>query len=538
MVEHHFVDHHSSFMFLLGGMAFFLYGMTKASESMQNLGANHVRTLLNTLSNKKFFSVVIGVALTVILQSSGAVTSILVGLGTARIIAISQVMGVILGTAIGSTLTVQLLSFKVAEYGLGIFLIAFVVHFVSQQRKVKELSGIFMGFGLLFFGLELMNHGTESLRENSFFVETLKGLDPMMIVVLSALFTGLIQSSAATIGLAMSLAGSGMIDLYTAMFWVYGANIGTTSTALIASIGGNHVGRQVAWAHFFFKFSSVLIFYLLTRDFVDILTATIGSSSIRDIANAHTLFNVMSALIFFPFIGISVKWIERMFPPLPGDEKFKTKFLTSEFENVALVEAQAKRETMRMGDIVMSMVKDSIDLFRGDDLELQSSIKERDNQVDLLHREIKMHIVNANRKGILDKPMLSLIDYISDLENAADVIDSGIMELSRKKENLKLNFSAEGWREIQEVHQLTVDITKISLSAFQLKDEKLANEAIDKKRRLRKLERDLRESHIDRLNKGLKESLNTSSIHLDLLSDYRRVAGLICNHCYVIANLR
>ena len=116
-----------------------------------------------------------------------------------------------------------------------------------------------------------------------------------MTVILSALLTGLIHSSAATIGLAMSLAASGMIDLYTAMFWVYGANIGTTSTALIASIGGNHVGRQVAWAHFLFKFSSVLIFYLFTQGFVDLLSATISSSSVRDVANAHTLFNVISA---------------------------------------------------------------------------------------------------------------------------------------------------------------------------------------------------------------------------------------------------
>ena len=123
-------------------------------------------------------------------------------------------------------------------------------------------------------------------------------------------------------------------------------------------------------------------------------------------------------------------------PPQLCDEKFQTQFLTSEYENVALVEAQAKREAMRMGDIVMSMVEDSIDLFRGDDLELQSSIIERDNQVDLLHREIKMHVVNANGKGMLDKSMLNLIDYISDLESAADVIDSGIMELSRKKEIL------------------------------------------------------------------------------------------------------
>ncbi len=533
-----FIERHSSLMFLLGGMSFFLYGMTKASESMQNLGANHIRTLLNTLSDKKIFSIVIGIALTVILQSSGAVTSVLVGLGTARIIALSQVMGVILGTAIGSTLTVQLLSFKVAEYGLVIFIIAFLVHFVSQKRKIKELSGICMGFGLLFFGLELMNHGTASLREHSFFVEALKELDPLMTVILSALFTGLIHSSAATIGLAMSLAASGMMDLYTAMFWVYGANIGTTSTALIASIGGNHVGRQVAWAHFFFKFSSVLIFYLFTQEFVDVLGATISSSSIRDIANAHTLFNVVSALVFLPFIGVGVKWVERIFPPLPGDEKFQTQFLTSEYENVALVEAQAKRETMRMGDIVMSMVEDSIDLFRGNDLELESSIIERDNQVDLLHREIKMHVVNANRKGMLDTSMLSLIDYISDLESAADVIDSGIMELSRKKENLKLNFSAQGWKEIQDVHKLTVDIIKISLGSFQLRDEKLAKQAIDKKRRLRKLEREFRESHIDRLNKGLKESVNTSSIHLDLLGDYRRIAGLVCNHCYEIAGLR
>jgi phosphate:Na+ symporter len=189
-----------------------------------------------------------------------------------------------------------------------------------------------------------------------------------------------------------------------------------------------------------------------------------------------------------------------------------------------------------MGDIVISMVKDSVDLFRAEDPELIESIRVRDNQVDLLQREIKLFLAKISNQGELGQETIKLISYVSDLEGAGDVIDNGIMELARKKHALKIEFSEEGWAEIQAMHKMVMEISSLSLTCFHLQDRELANRVIVKKRELRKLERQLKESHIERLKKGMRETINTSSIHMDLLSDFRRITGLLVNHAYNISD--
>lgn len=525
---------HSSLILLLGGMALFMYGMTLASEHLQKLAANKVRTLLSKLSERRFLAVMVGVGLTALLQSSGAVTSMLVGLGTARVISLPQVMGVILGAAVGSTLTVQLISFNLSQYGLGFFFFSFMIYFLQQKRVVKHLAAVGMGFGLIFFGLELMAEGTKVFKTSEILLDQITSLSqqPLLAVALTALFTAFIHSSAAVIGLAMSLATAQVITVQDAMFWVYGANIGTTSTALMAALGSNYIGKQVAWAHFFYKVGSVIIFYPFTYFFVEIVLGASADYS-RGIANLHTIFNVVSALIFLPFIDIGSRYMQKIIQKSPQDEEFSTQFLKTEsYNSSALAMAHAQREMLRMGDIVLGMVRDSIDLFKGDNPELQESIKERDNQVDLLNREIKLFLVKSDGGQGLAKNVLKMIDFCSDLESAADVIDKGVSELARKKQALKLEFSQQGWQEICQFHSLVVEIITLSLSAAHMQDKQLAQQVIEKKRYLKQLERELRESHLTRLNQGLRESLNTSSIHLDLLSDWRHVVGLIVNHAY------
>lgn len=529
---------HSSLILLLGGMAMFMFGMTLASDYLQKLAANNVRVLLAKLSESRVLAVLTGVGLTILLQSSGAVTSMLVGLGTAKVISLQQVMGVIVGTAIGSTLTVQLISFHLQDYGLGAFFFAFMIYFLTSKRVLKNVAGVGMGFGLMFFGLELMGYGTQIFKSSPMLIEIITDLskNPLILVAVTALFTGFIHSSAAVIGLAMSLAQADLISLNDSMYWVYGANIGTTSTALMAAVGSNYIGRQVAWAHFFYKIGSVVAFYFFTDFFVALIDG-FGGTMARDVANAHTIFNMVSALLFFPFINIGADKIQQLIKRQASEEDFTTKYLKTETYNTpGLGLAHAQREILRMGDIVLSMIRDSLELFKGENPELQESIRERDNQVDLLNREIKLYLVNfQNTSGGLGKNILRLIELCTDLEAAADVIDGGVLELARKKQALKLEFSPQGWQELCDFHSTVIEIVTMSLSAAHLQDPELATRAISKKRELRKKERELRESHLTRLNQGLRESINTSSIHLDLLSDYRQIVSQVVNHAYSVA---
>ncbi|MCE3009135.1 MAG: Na/Pi cotransporter family protein [Proteobacteria bacterium] len=525
----------SYFVILLGGVAFFMYGMTMASQALEKLMASRISLLLNKVSSSNVLAIVVGISLTTVLQSSGAVTSMLVGLGSAKVISLSQVMGVIIGTAIGSTLTVQLISFNLSQYALPTLIVFFTVYFLAKKSGIKNFALVFMGFSFLFLGLGLISAaahhyaGVPSFQE---FLITLKS-NPHLSLLISMVFCAFVHSSAATIGVAMGLAQAGAISLNDAMFWVYGANIGTTSTALIAAVGSNHVGKQVAWAHFFYKTLSVAIF--LIEPFHNFFVKFVGqfeTTIYRSIANGHLIFNIASAAIFFPFIRPASQLIEKMFPKDPKDD-FTAEYLSmNNYQSTALAISYAQREILRTADIVLSMIRDSVKLFETADPSLIESIKDRDNKVDYLYRETKMFLLDhANKsQSVVHQNVMSMIMFLSDLERAADSIDINITTLAIKKNALKLEFSEEGWKEILEMHAQVIKVAQMAISAYTQRE--MCEETIQLKRELAKMEINLRENHIGRLNKGMRESINTSSIHLDLLSEYKRIAGLLCSHAY------
>ncbi|MGE3974856.1 MAG: Na/Pi cotransporter family protein [Bdellovibrionales bacterium] len=524
-------------IYLFAGVAFFLYGMNLASDYLQKLAANRVRQLMNSLQDRQFLGIAVGIALTILLQSSGAVTCMLVSLGSAGVINLTQVMGVIIGSAIGSTLTVQIISFNLAQWGLTVFLVAFSVFFITKQRILKNISGVFIGFGLIFYGLELMSSATAQFKEIPEFMQVLDSLkgQPILAILITSLITGFVHSSAVVIGFAMTLASSGLIGVHDAMYWIYGANIGTTATALLVAVGGNHIGRQVAWAHFFYKVGSVILFLFITQGFAEWMLS-LDSNPSRALANSHTMFNVISAILYYPFIHQGVRLIEKFFPPREDEKEFSTQFIPQDTGVATTIAyAQSVRESLRMADIVNTMVYDSIKLFESKNPDLMDDLRSRDNKVDHLFREIKSFLVKqAGEGGEFNHQTLELLSFVTDIESAADIVDKNLIVLSEKKHTLQLEFSPQGWVELQQIHESVLDIIRVSLSAIQLHDKALAEEMLQKKRHLRVVERRFRESHLSRLNRGLKASINTSSIHLEILSDYRRIAGLFTNHAYGI----
>lgn len=523
----------SYFIILVAGVALFLYGSSMASTSLEKLMASKITSLMNKVSSSQFISIGVGVGLTTILQSSGAVTSMLVGLGNARVIKLPQVMGIIVGTAIGSTLTVQLISFDLSAYALPMFSLGFAVFFLTKKTVLKNIATVVMGFSLLFVGLKMISTSSHYFAQLEILAEFFQSIRDNSFYSFSAaiVFCAFVQSSAVTIGLAMSLASAGVISVHDAVLWVYGANIGTTSVALIASLSSNYIGKQVAWAHFFYKTLSVIIFYPITQYYLDFVESFQTTPS-RMVANSHFFFNVASALIFFPFIKKGAELIEKMFPKSASDE-FGAEFLTlNTYQNSSLAVSYAQREIMRMADIVLNMIKDSVRLFETEDPGLVQSIKDRDNQVDFLYREIKMFLLDhANQSNtVVNQNIMKMIMFVSDLERAADSIDINIRTLAIKKHALKLEFSAQGLQEIQAMHAQVVKVASMGINAYD--NPQMCEIAIQLKRELAKLETTYRENHISRLNQGLRETINTSSIHLDLLSEYRRIASLLCNHAY------
>lgn len=528
------LDNHGAFVVLFSGVCFFMYGMTLASEALQKLTANKARDILSRLSDKKLMSMGLGVGLTILLQSSGAVTSMLVGLGTAGVITLPEVMGLIIGSAIGSTFTVQMISFKVAKLGLGIFSLFFILRFVANKEYHRWIANVGMGFGLIFFGLDMMGAGANVFKEIPAFMELFKLLNssPITTIIVTAIFTAFVHSSAVTIGFAMTLGASGVITMLDAMYWIFGANIGTTGTALVAALGGNFVGRQVAWANTFFKVGCVVILFAFAPLFVSAVEF-FGGDLGRQMANAHTIFNLVGALIFYPFITRGANLIVKMFPPNESEKEFGHKYLEEDsLETPTLAIAKASREIGRMGDIVVSMLNDVITVFDVDDPDLVESIRARDNQVDILQHQIKAYLIKLGGEEGLDRKVIRMISFVSDLESAADTIEKGVLELAIKASNLKVNFSEEGKREILLIHSKVMKLMELSIPCFVMNDLVLANKVVEAKREIRKDEAKFRKTHYQRLNEGKKESVNTSALHLDTLSELRRISSLMTHHAY------
>jgi len=527
---------HSAFVMTCGGIAIFMLGMNTASENLQKIASERIRDLVTTLAKRPIFGVFLGIGLTMILQSSGAVTTLLVGLGSAGVLGLSQVMSVILGTAIGSTVTVQVLSFNVAQFGLPIFGLSFFVYFLAKKRLIRSFAAAAMGFGLIFFGLEMIGWGTQDLRQFDQFQNFVKTLseNPLYATLLTAFFTAIVHSSAVTISIGMTLTAHGIITLEDSMYWIFGANIGTTATAIIAATGGNYVGRQVAWAHAFLKIASVAIFFPLAHQIAQIFAT--GEVS-RDIANINTCYNLAAAAIFYPFIQWGAQLVERMFPPSKSELQYTVKYLKKrDWESPSVVLAHAEREAMRMADIVTSMIEDSLNMFRRDDPELVENMRRRDDRTDLLFRELNMYLaqqIEGAPEGLRNQ-MLRMMYFVTDLEAAADVVDNQLLELAQKKHHLKVDFSPQGWVDLAELASAVTQITQMAIACYQTQDKDLAAKVIFHKRNIRRLEQKMRESHMTRLVKGTPESVMTSSIHLDVLGEYRRIVGLMSNHVYAL----
>lgn len=528
---------HSAALLVFFGIAIFMFGMQWASHHLQKLSANRTRDLMARISDRNFLGVLFGIVMTVMIHSSGAVTSMLVGLGSAGVVRLRQVMSIVLGTAIGTTFTVQLISFNVIKFGLIIFTFSFFVYFLTDRRILKRVMAVVMGFGLIFFGLEVIGYGTESLRTANVFMDFIEALNrnPLYAIIVTSVFTAVVHSSAVTIGFAMSLAATGILSLESSFYWVFGANIGTTGTALIASLGGNYVGRRVAWAHCFYKLAGVMIF-LPFIPWISILLS--GGVVERSIANFHTVYNILAALVFYPGIKWGAQVVEWMFPPSSSEKEYGPKFLSrTDWASPGVAIAHAEREALRMADVVRTMLEDSLNLFRQEDPELAQKIKAGDDKVDLLTREIRTYLtkeldwasddLRSEQGGVM-----RILYFTTDLESVADVIDNSIREMASKKHNLKLEFSDEGWKELENYTQKINEQFSLSVNCFMKRDKTLASKVVYLKRQVRQIENDLREKHLQRLIEGTPQSYNTSSIHLDLLSEYRRISGLLTSHVY------
>jgi phosphate:Na+ symporter len=482
---------------------------------------------------------VTGVIITVIIQSSSATTAMLVSFANAGIIGLKQALGVILGADIGTTLTVQLIAFRLFDYALLVVALGFVL-FSSKIERYSRFGQIIMGFGLLFFGMTIMSSAVEPAKDHPAFVHFMLGVErnPVLAIVISALFTALIHGSAATIGLVLILAFEGVISLKSAIPLVLGANLGTCATALMASVNSNAEGKRIAWAHTFFKIVGVILIFPFLKPFTNFVASTAPSLT-RQIANAHSLFNIGAALFFIPFM---TPW-GRLFRFLVKEEEvdvevFKPAYLDQRvLDTPSLALGQATRETLRMADITYGVFSKSIDVFLNDNEVLRERLIEEDDKIDMLEESITPYLTEVSGKEMSEEEAqraVSLLFTVKNLELIGDIVSKSLMDLALKKIMVSPRFSKEALQRIREYHGEIEKTFQMAIDSFASQDRKLAEEVVERKSEMNILERQLHKEHLSLLRGSREEVVETSTVYLDVISDLKRINSYASGIAYAV----
>lgn len=516
-----------------------LYGMRTAGAGLQKATGPKLRSFLLSTTSNRLKGLGIGAFTTALLQSSSATTVMLIGFVGSGLLGLKETMGIILGADIGTTVTVQLIAFKIYDYAVIIIGFGIFLRLVAKRGFIQDIGQAIFGFGFVFFALKLLISSFGPLTQDPFTRSLLLGFskDPVAGILVSAALTAIFHSSAATLGIAITAAYSGLLTLDAAMPIVLGANIGTSVSAITSSIGGPITAKRVALAHVLFKVIGVIIVLPFLGFFEDMVGHSADTLA-RQVANAHTFFNIGIAVLFLPFTGPFTRLITVLMPERAVPEKFSPKFLDPiVLSTPSLALAQATRECLRQAEIVEEMLSDSLRVLIRNDEELLEKVEERDNDVDLLDREVKLYLTKLSRESLSQdqaKREIEIILFSDNMENIGDVIDKNLMELARKKIKGRFAFSKEGEKEIIDLHKKVLENFQVGVAAFSGSEPDLAHRLLSKKARISELETELRQAHINRLHMGFRESIDTSAIHLDVLTNLRRINSYVANIAYPI----
>jgi phosphate:Na+ symporter len=508
---------------VVGGLGIFIFGLNYGSKGLMRAAGAKMRDLLFNLTKHRILALITGVVVTVILGSSTASSILLVKFASSGIIMLQQALGVLMGINIGTTITVQILAFHLLDYAILIVGIGFfIMHLVP---RLKNTGQAVFGLGLLFFSLRLMSMATANLKYLPNFSTSIASMAniPLLGILVGALLAFILRSSAATIGIILILAFDSLIELPQAIPLILGANLGTTFSSIISA---NTVeGRRVALGHLSFNGLAIAILYPFLGRIPGIMS-WIGGDTARQIANMHTAFNIFTAIIFLPLLGPVTRLLDALVKN-GKDGKLKHHRLSTAFLSApGIALGQSAREILDMSDTVIRMVEMSMDVFRNRDDNMRKKIIDMDNEVDCFEETITPYLVKITESEMNSKLSgyhRALMNAVNELENIGDVISKKIMVYAKKQIDTGFVFSDEGFTQIQGYYQFVLTTLRMSIDALATRDKRMALTVAERKKTGYQKAKELNEQHIERLKRGLKESLETSSVHVDLISDLERI---------------
>jgi phosphate:Na+ symporter len=484
---------------LLGGLALFLFGMGQMADSLKVVAGDRMKAILARLTRNRVAGVLTGAFVTAVIQSSSVTTVLVVGFISAGIMTLGQSVGVILGADIGTTVTAQIIAFNIKEYSLLLVAAGFLVMFVARRETTRYYGTAIMGLGLVFLGMGIMGEAMKPLRSWQPFLNVMAGMEnPWLGIAVGAVFTALVQSSSATVGIIIVLGSQGLVSLPAGIALLLGANIGTTVTALLASIGRPREAQRAAVIHLIFKVVGVLIWVFLIPQLIWLAvqvspshpelagTARLAAEAPRQFANAHTLFNVVNTLLFLPFTGGFVWLVRRLVPDRKnGDRKVQIKYLDEGLlRTPAFALDRARLEMLHMGDLVRAMLKDILPVTLGGDREDLKGFSVRDDEVDQLHGEIVTYLGRVSQEALTapqTEELLQLMEATNDLENIGDIIETNLVSLGRSRLDDGVHVSAATAAVLEEFHISVSRALDMALVAVSQKNEAAAAEVVGMK---------------------------------------------------------
>lgn len=543
---------------LVGGLGIFLFGMKIMSEGLQKIAGDRMRKILGALTNNRVIGTMVGIAVTAIIQSSSATTVMVVGFVNAGLMSLVQSIGIILGANIGTTITAQLIAFKITKFALPAIGLGAGLKLFSRSRKWVYIGEVLLGFGFLFFGLQIMEQAFDPLKSSEEFrdIFLLVGDMPLLGVMIGAILTMIVQSSSATLGITIALASAGLISFEASIALVLGENIGTTITANLAAIGTNLAAKRTAFAHFLFNFLGVAYMLLLMpfflsfvngitpgdADFViqtqqqaQTLGGAIGDKPFiaRHIANTHSLFNIINTIIFLPLVGILAKLTTIIIRGRDEEMEFHLKYIDNRVLNTPPIAlGQAKAETRRMGQIALEMLDETL-LYLKDNNEKRIPVLEKKEEiVDLLQKEITDFLVALSQKSITQdtsKQIASMMNMVNDLERVGDHCEN-LWRLGQRKSSQKVLFSEVGEAELAQIGESTRNLLEFVVAGQAREDKTIMEKARHMEDNIDYLEESMRNNHIARLNTG-ECAVLPGLVFIDMLHNFEKIG----DHTYNVA---
>jgi phosphate:Na+ symporter len=521
---------------LLCGIALFLYGMQQGEKNLKKLGVGRLRQMIGAITRHRISAYGTGFLTTLITQSSTATTVLLMGFASIRLMTLRQSLGVILGSDLASSMTLQLFAFKF--YIIAPLLIAagFALSFAGKSSLVSVTGKLIFAAGFVFYGMSLMADASGPLSSYPAVRHLLcdSFTNPWIGLSIGIILTAVIQSSAASLAILIVLAGNfafpdgrmpGLVHFFP---FVLGANIGTCSTAFLAIIKAETEGVRVAWAHLSFKVAGTAcaLPFLLVLPHVTFAAAWPVP---YQIASLHTAFNLFLAVVFLPLLPLFDRAIRAVIAPrekTPG-KGFATIYLHEKvLQFPVLAISQAVKEISRMSDIVVQMVEDSLELVKSYDFRISTRITDKDDEVDYLHEHIMTFLTQISREELgADEASRSyeLIMVTTDIEHIGDIVSKRVTELAEKIDRSPTPLSQEGRQEIISFFGDSLDLLRKALAAFTINDSELARGIFGQKAAAKDRFTSLVNHHMDRLYHGKSQSLQTSPIHVDLLEEIERI---------------